>query len=349
MIRIENLSKDWKEFKLKNINLEVEEGEYFVILGPSGSGKTMLLELIAGLWNPDAGKVYMNHHEVTLLAPEQRGVGFVYQDYMLFPHKTVFENIAFGLNLRRVNKEETKTRVKEMMDLLGIAHLADRMPRTLSGGEQQRTALARALIIYPKVMLMDEPLSALDKKTRDDLIQEMKGIHKKFDTTIIHVTHNFDEAIALADRMAIMKNGQICQVGDSTEIFRHPSDKFVADFVGVENIIAGVAQEGGRALTTIDTGNVLIYSSEQKSGDVHATIRPEDITLSLEKITTTSARNAFEGPVKEIVDNGALIKLIIDIGEPLVVFLTRQSFLDLELNIGKKVWVYFKATAVHLF
>lgn len=348
MIRIENLSKEWKEFKINKINLQVNDNEYFVILGPSGSGKTMLLELIAGMWPPDSGKVYINDRDITWSPLEKRGVGFVYQNYMLFPHKTVFENIAFGLKVRKVASEEIKNKVDEMMDLLGISHLADRLPRTLSGGEQQRTALARALIIYPKILLMDEPLSALDRKTRDELMHELKEIHKKFDITLVHVTHNFDEALMLADRIAIMRNGEISQVGTSTEIFRHPSDKFVADFVGVENILEGVAQKDGEKLTLINTGNISICSTEQKRGHVHVTVRPEDIILSAEKVET-SARNVFKGQIKEIVDTGALIKLTIDVGDPLVVFLTRQSFLDMELNIGKSVWTYFKATAVHVF
>lgn len=348
MIRIENLSNDWKEFKINNINLQVEDGEYFIILGPSGSGKTMLLELIAGMWSLDSGKIYMDNNDITTLPPEKRGIGFVYQNYMLFPHKTVFENIAFGLKVKKIAKEEIKTRVNEMMDLLKISHLADRLPRTLSGGEQQRTALARALIIYPKILLMDEPLSALDRKTRDELMQELKEIHKKFDVTLVHVTHNFDEALMLADRIAIMRNGEISQVGTSTEIFRHPADKFVADFVGVENIIEGTAEKDGEKLTVVNTGNISIYSTEQKEGHVHITVRPEDIILSAKKVET-SARNVFKGQIKEIVDTGALIKLTIDVGEPIIVFLTRQSFLDMELNIGKSVWMYFKATAVHVF
>ena len=348
MIRIENLSNDWKEFKINNINLQVEDSEYFVILGPSGSGKTMLLELIAGMWPLDSGKIYMDNQDITMFPPEKRGIGFVYQNYMLFPHKTVFENIAFGLKVKKVAKEAIKSRVNEMMDLLKISHLADRLPRTLSGGEQQRTALARALIIYPKILLMDEPLSALDRKTRDELMQELKEIHRKFDVTLVHVTHNFDEALMLADRIAIMRNGEISQVGTSTEIFRHPADKFVADFVGAENIIEGIAKKDGAKITIVDTGNISIYSTEQKEGHVHITVRPEDIILSTQKVET-SARNVFKGQIKEIVDTGALIKLTIDVGEPLVVFLTRQSFLDMELNIGKSVWTYFKATAVHVF
>lgn len=348
MIKIENLSKDWKEFKLRDINLKIKKNEYFVILGPSGAGKTLLLELIAGIWNPDSGRIMFEGEDYTHLAPEKRGVGIVYQDYMLFPHKTVYENIAFGLKLRNLEKTEINTKVNEMMTLFNISHLADRLPRTLSGGEQQRTALARALIIYPKVLLMDEPLSALDKQTKDELIKELKRINKTFNITIVHVTHNFDEALMLADRVGIMRDGKIAQVGDTNEIFRKPADKFVADFVGVENVIEGLAQQGNENLTVVDTGNIQIYSAEPKFGEVHVSIRPEDVILASQKVET-SARNVFKGKINEINDRGTLIKLVIDIGEPLVVFMTRQSFLDMELNINKEVWTYFKASAVHIF
>jgi molybdate/tungstate transport system ATP-binding protein len=348
MIKIENLSKDWKEFKIDNVSLEINDQEYFVFLGPSGSGKTMLLELIAGMWSPDSGKIFMEGNDVTMLPPEKRGVGFVYQNYMLFPHKTVFENIAFGLKIRKLGKKEIQIQVQEMMNLFGITKLSKRLPRTLSGGEQQRTALARALIIRPKVLLMDEPLSALDRITREELIQEFKRIHKKFNVTIIHVTHNFDEALQLADRVAIIKEGIVSQFGDIDDVFRHPKDAFVADFVGTENILKGIAKEGEDNLTIVDTGNIEIKSSEKKTGSVHATIRPEDITLSNDKVPT-SARNVFKGLIKEVYDLGTIIKLTIDIGESLVLVLTRQSFLDLELNVGKYIFVYFKATAVNLF
>ena len=348
MIKIENLSKDWKEFKINDISLEINENDYFIFLGPSGSGKTMLLELIAGMWYPDSGKIFMGNREVTRLPPEKRGVGFVYQNYMLFPHKTVFENIAFGLNVRKVGKKEIQTKVDEIMNLFGISHLANRLPRTLSGGEQQRTALARALIIRPQVLLMDEPLSALDRITREDLIQEFKKIHKEFNITIIHVTHNFDEALQLADRIAIIKKGTVSQVGTTDEVFRHPKDEFVADFVGSENIIKGIATDGKDSLTKVDTGNIIIESTDSKVGKVHATIRPEDITLSTHVITT-SARNEFKGHVTEIYDLGTIIKLTVDVGEILVLVLTRQSFMDLNLNIGKEVYITFKATAVSLF
>lgn len=348
MIKIEHLSKDWKEFKINDVTLEICENEYFVFLGPSGSGKTMLLELIAGMWAPDSGRIYINNEDVTNLPPENRGVGFVYQNYMLFPHKTVFENIAFGLNIRKVDKKEIEQKVGEIMDLFGISQLAHRLPRTLSGGEQQRTALARALIIRPKVLLMDEPLSALDRVTREDLIREFKKIHEEFDITIIQVTHNFDEALQLADRIAIIKQGTVSQVGTTDEVFRRPKDEFVADFVGTENILKGVAIDGEDSLTSVNTGKIVIESTDHKTGNVHLTIRPEAITVSTSRITT-SARNEFKGRVTEIFDLGTIIKLTVDVGESFVLVLTRQSFEDLELNIGKEVYISFKATAVNLF
>jgi molybdate/tungstate transport system ATP-binding protein len=348
MIKIENLSKDWKEFKINDVSLEINENEYFILLGPSGSGKTMLLELIAGMWSPDSGKIYINDENVTYLPPEKRGVGFVYQNYMLFPHKTVFDNIAFGLKIRKFKKELIKKNVDEIMTLFGISHLTDRLPRTLSGGEQQRTALARALIINPKVLLMDEPLSALDRITRGELIKEFKKIHNEFEITIIHVTHNFDEALQLADRVAIIKKGRVSQVGTTDDVFRHPKDEFTADFVGSENILKGIASGSKDSLTKVDTGKIIIESTEVETGSVHATIRPEDITLS-KRMITTSARNEFKGRITQIYDLGQVIKLTVDVGEHLVLVLTRQSFLDLELNIGKEVYVSFKATAVNLF
>lgn len=348
MIKIEHLSKDWKEFKINDVTLEINEDEYFVFLGPSGSGKTMLLELIAGMWAPDSGRIYINNEDVTNLPPEKRGVGFVYQNYMLFPHKTVFENIAFGLKIRKVDKKEIEQKVGEIMDLFGISQLAHRLPRTLSGGEQQRTALARALIIRPKVLLMDEPLSALDRVTREDLIREFKKIHEEFDITIIQVTHNFDEALQLADRIAIIKQGTVSQVGTTDEVFRRPKDEFVADFVGTENILKGVAIDGEDSLTSVNTGKIVIESTDHKTGNVHLTIRPEAITVSTSRITT-SARNEFKGRVTEIFDLGTIIKLTVDVGESFVLVLTRQSFEDLELNIGKEVYISFKATAVNLF
>lgn len=347
MIKLENVSISLGDFHLKNISLEINSGEYFVILGPSGAGKTILLEAIAGIHNLDEGKIYFDDIDVSNILVEDRGVGFVYQDYMLFPHKTVFQNISFGLEMAHKPKDEIESSVDEMAELLSIGHLLERYPKTLSGGEKQRVALARALIIYPKVLILDEPLSALDKKTREDLMIELKKIHNEFDITILHVTHNFDEALTLAERVTIMSKGEISQVGTSSEVFRKPRDKFVADFVGVENIISGSSRLN-EDVAIVDTGNIEVVSSENKEGDVHFTVRPEDIIIANEEISS-SARNKFEGKIVEIIEQGALIKLNVDIGEIIAVYVTRQSFFDLELNIGSNIWVFFKASAVHLF
>lgn len=348
MIRIENLFKDWKEFKLRDINLDIDQGEYFIILGPSGAGKTLLLEIIAGIWKPDKGKIHIKGLDFTKAPPEKRGIGIVYQDYMLFPHKTVYENIAFGLKLRNYSTGDIESKVKELMELLDIEKLSNRYPRTLSGGEKQRVAIARAIIIQPNVLLLDEPLSSLHKHAQKEVIGELKRINKAFGITILHVTHNFDEALALADRIAIMNKGRICQVGTPDSIFRKPESKFVADFVGVENLIKGTAGEFNEGVTPIKTGSLTIYSVTKKQGDVYMSIRPEDITISIEKISS-SARNMIKGRVKEIVDVMSLIHLVIDAGELFTVFMTRKSFNDMQINVGMHVWMNFKASAVHVF
>ncbi len=347
MLKINNVSCDWGEFKIKNIDLEIENGEYFVILGPSGAGKTMILELLAGLWHPDEGKIFMDDVDITNVSPEHRGVGFVYQDYMLFPHKSVFKNISFGLEMRKMDKKEIKVKVEEIMDKFNISHLSDRFPYNLSGGEQQRVAIARALIINPNILLMDEPLSALDQSTREDFIRELKQIHRSTDITIIQVTHNLDEALMLADRVAVIHDGQVEQVGNASEIFRCPANKFVADFVGIENVLYGNS-EVINGISHVNTGKITIISSYNIEGKVNIAIRPEDILISNEKVNT-SARNVFNGRIDEVIEKGSILKLSIDIGEKIMVLITHQAFSELELKLGNNVWVYFKASAVHLF
>ncbi|ADP77778.1 tungstate/molybdate transport system ATP-binding protein [Methanothermus fervidus DSM 2088] len=346
MIELKNINKDWKEFKLKNINLKVNDGEYFIILGPSGAGKTLLLELIAGVEFPDSGEIIIDGRDVTYLPPEKRNISIVYQDYMLFPHKNVHENIAFGLEVRGENDIDKK--VKKIAELLGIKHLLHRYPRTLSGGEKQRVALARALIIEPKILLLDEPLSALDERIRDELMVELKRMHERFNISVLHVTHNFKEALALADRIGIMKDGKILQVGTPEEIFRKPKNEFIANFVGVKNLIFGNAYKKGD-LTIVDTGNIKITAAEKNSakGKVCVTVRPEDITISKKKVGT-SALNEFKGHVIDVIHSSPLVELIVDVGEIFHVYLTKKSFEDLEIKKGSEVWIQFKASAVHI-
>ncbi|RLI11407.1 hypothetical protein DRO33_04125, partial [Candidatus Bathyarchaeota archaeon] len=232
MIRTENLSIDLGEFRLKNVTVEIKEGEYFVLIGPTGAGKTVFVECLAGLYKPDSGRIYLLDEDITDLPPEERGMGYVPQDYALFTHMNVYENIAYGLKERRVPRREVKKRVEEIADLLGIGHLLHRRPSTLSGGEQQRVALARALAIRPRVLLLDEPLSALDEVTRDETIAELRRIHKETGTTVVHVCHDFDEMLALADRVGVINDGALLQVGTPLEVLWRPADEFVARFMG---------------------------------------------------------------------------------------------------------------------
>jgi len=209
-------------FRLSGIDLSAESGEYIVLLGPTGAGKTILLEAIAGLRRPAGGRILLDGHDITETPPERRGIGFLYQDYALFPHLTVAENIAFGLRARRIPRDEIRTRVEEIARLLKIEILLPRRPGSLSGGERQRVGLGRALAIAPPLLLLDEPLSALDPEMREGLQRELLQVHRTLRTTTVHVTHDFEEAIGLGDRVAVMDQGTIVQKGTAEEIFRRP-------------------------------------------------------------------------------------------------------------------------------
>lgn len=345
MIKIEDISKEWEDFGLEDISLEIQEEEYFIILGPTGSGKTLLLELLAGFYKPDKGSIKVDGDIYTHKKPNERRFGFVYQDYMLFPHMDVRENIAYGLKVR--DSEDIDGKVEEMAEMVGVSHLLDRRPNTLSGGEQQRVALARALVFEPEILLLDEPFGSLDYQTSKELRELVKDLHSKFGGTTIHVTHDQEEAVVMGDRMGVMKEGKVIQLGRAEEIMRKPESRFVAEFVGTGNIFHGTAKDGEGA-TTVDIGEITIHSTSRMEGDVTASLRPEDIIISEEKFDS-SARNNFEGTIQKITDKGIYQEVNIDIGIPLIVYVTRQSVEDLSLEKGKGVNVLFKASAVHLF
>lgn len=347
MIRIEEVYKDLGEFSLKGVTLDVDDGDYLIILGPTGAGKTILLETLAGIYNPDKGKVFLKGQDITNVPPRKRNIGMVYQDYMLFPHLKVESNIRFGLRYRNMDKAEAKREAAEMAELLGISHLLHRYPGTLSGGEQQRVAIARALIMQPEVLLLDEPLSALDAETRTRLREELQRIHDLTETMMIHVTHSFDEAFLLGNRMAIMNEGRIAQVGEIGEVFRKPNSKFVADFVGTTNIFQGISRVDN-GLSSISVDDVVFFSAEALTGHAYATVRPESILLSLSPIDS-SARNSFKGRITRVQDEGGIIKVEAAVGVPLISSITKRSFEDMELCIGKEVYMTFKATDLHAF
>jgi len=346
MIEFVNLSRDWGEFKLKNVSFKIEKGEFFVILGPTGAGKTLILETIAGFYSPDSGKILLRGEDSGEELPEHRRIGFVYQDYALFPHMTVKENIRFGLEMKKITEDETKKLVDSSVSLLGIRDLMDRYPKTLSGGEKQRVAIARALVIEPDILLLDEPLSALDANTRTTLRQELKRIHEVKGITTIYVTHDQTEAILLADKIAIIMNGEVAQLGPSEKVFNFPNSLSVAQFLGIENIKKGsiVSYSDGVASVQIEDFIVKV-ASELKEGKVFVFIRPEDIILS-ENLLESSARNVLKSRITEVVNIGKLYEVKVDLGLRSIV--TKQSLEKFNLEIGKTIYMNFKASAVHI-
>jgi molybdopterin-binding protein len=342
LIRIEDLTVDLGEFILKNINLEIERGEYFVVLGPTGAGKSVLLETIAGLYQPKRGLIEIKGRDVTRAEPRKRKISIVYQDYMLFPHLTVKENIEFGLK----EKSPDLDKIVEFLDIRRILH---RKTDTLSGGKSQRVALARALVTKPAVLLLDEPLAALDINTREKIMSKLRQINEEMGITVIHITHEHSEAIVLADRIAVMNGGEILQVGKPEQVFRKPNSEFIANFVGVENLFRGESViDRDTGIANIDVNGIKIVSTSGKSGNVFVSIRPEDILVSIEKIET-SARNSYRGEIREIIDRGAIVKIVVDVGIPFVVVITKRSFEDMGLRECMSVYITFKALTVHAF
>ncbi len=335
------------DFQLKNINLDIEENEYFVILGPTGTGKTVILEIIAGMYKPDQGEVWLNNRNVTAEFPETRKIGFVYQDYMLFPHLNVRENILFALKLKKTPHAVMEQKLERLTALLHIGQLLKRYPATLSGGEQQRVAIARALVAEPEVLLLDEPLSALDPRSKETFQYELKNIHEQTKTTAIHITHDFNEALALADRVGVMFNGEIVQVGSPAEVFQRPQSEFVAEFMGMENIFCGVLGEGDCA-RHVHIGPVRVCVASELSGRVRIAFRSEDIIIARDKLFS-SAQNNLPARIVEIIPSGPFFKVRLDAGIPLVALVTKQALEKMALAPGVDVWAIFKTSAVHVF
>ena len=348
MIRLENLTVKLKQFTLYGINLEVQLGEYFIILGPTGAGKTLLLETIAGLRKSDAGSIFINDVDVTHMEPERRRIGFVYQDYALFPHLSVRDNIVFGLKCRRAPKADIDAKLKQLAELLNIDQLLERKPQTLSGGEKQKVALARALSTDPDVVLLDEPISALDPQQRENVQNDLRDICKKLNRTFIHVTHNFEEALALGDSIGVLSEGRLIQSGTPEEIFRHPNSEFVARFSMTRNIFSGsVTDDGyGGAIFTIDNNKLEVVTDLR--GQLHASVRPEDILISREMLIS-SARNSIKGKITRVDDRGATLYITVSTPIQFVCLLTRRSYEELVLSESSEAYITFKSSAIHVF
>jgi ABC-type Fe3+/spermidine/putrescine transport system ATPase subunit len=348
MIRLENLRVELGKFALEDISLTIADGEYFIIVGPTGAGKTVLLETIAGLNPVKKGAVWLKDRDITDHKPEKRGMSIVYQDHALFPHLTVKDNILFGLRLRQKTPQELSAAQEWLTELLNISHLLKRKPHTLSGGERQKVALARALSTRPDVLLLDEPLSALDPETRETVQEELDKLHRTLNNTIIHVTHDFEEAMALGTRVAVIGRGRLKQVGTPEEVFQHPNSEFVARFVMARNILEGTATKRTEGSTVFSVGGMEFWSTAVLEGSCRASIRAEDIQIS-RQLVAGNPINCFPAIISKIVKKGWALNVTAALPLEISCLVTRRQFEEIKLEIGQQIYLIIPPSSVHLF
>lgn len=335
-------------------DLTINRGEVLAVIGPNGSGKSTLLQLLSFLLPPAQGEFAFDGQDIGKAGPAlavRRRVAVVFQIPLLVD-STVANNVALGLRFRHLPKSEAKRRVDLWLERLGVAHLRDRRARTLSGGEAQRVSLARALAIEPDLLLLDEPLAALDAPTRAELLEDLERILRETGVTTVFVTHDRNEALALGDRIAVLIGGSICQAGSPDEVFNTPASEEVAGFVGVETMVPGVVESQFEGLSVIHTAGVDIQVvGDYRPGDqVMVFLRPEDIVLSFRDgpPPSSSMRNNLPGVIAKLSPVGSQYRIVVDCGFPLVSLITKQSRLDMELVPGTAVRASFKASAVHV-
>jgi iron(III) transport system ATP-binding protein len=332
-----------------DVSLEVRPGELLTLLGPSGCGKTTTLRMIAGFQEPTAGRVYIGDRDVTAVEANDRGIGFVFQNYALFPHLTVFENVAYGLRIQRRDSTEIARAVSEVLTLVGLAGYDPQMPHQLSGGEQQRVALARAIVIRPAVLLFDEPLSNLDAKLRVQMRAEIRFLQKTLGITTVYVTHDQEEAMAISDRIAVMNKGQIAQIGDAEELYRHPASIFVARFIGQANLIDAVVASVGDRLTEIDIAGQRhtvhwVQPALRPGQTVTAVVRPEALAI----VAGEKAEGGLAGVIASCTYLGDKCEYAVDLGGiPVQVAKANPQSGD-RLAPGTKVTVHLPATGLQL-
>jgi putative spermidine/putrescine transport system ATP-binding protein len=302
-IRIRGLSKRYGDVAaVDGIDLDIAHGEFFTMLGPSGSGKTTTLRMIAGFELPDAGSIELGGEDVSSLPPFARDVNTVFQDYALFPHMTVAENVAYGLEVRRVEKAERRERTADALRMVQLEGYGDRKPGQLSGGQRQRVALARAIVNRPRVLLLDEPLGALDLKLRQEMQIELKAIQQEVGITFVYVTHDQEEALTMSDRIAVMHAGKVEQVGTPEELYERPASRFVADFIGTTNLLHGVIEPDGSVRFTSGESARVAHDGIGPGADVEISVRPESISL-----VPAAADGAIRGEIEQAAYLGASV------------------------------------------
>jgi molybdopterin-binding protein len=363
MITLHNVKKSFgKKEVLQDVTLEVPKHELLALVGPSGCGKTTTLNIVAGLWRPDEGTVLIEDvlvdgkedGHLVHVSPSRRKVGYVFQEYALFPHMTVRENISYGLKPKHLSQQEVKGRTQELLQFVGLPDNSEQYPAQLSGGQKQRVALARALATEPRILLLDEPLAALDPRTRESLRIELKKILGTLDVTSIFVTHELSEAYAISDKIAVMGAGKVEQIGQRDEIFSEPNSEYVARFLG-QNVYSGRVIRNSSSLSVIEINGIKI--SANNAGNINndlvlVTIRPEDVVLSSDlkpgNLWNGADYNNLPGKIVEIVRINSAIELTVDVGFPLRLTMTATSLSELGLKEGRHVSAHFKVDSVRI-
>jgi iron(III) transport system ATP-binding protein len=352
-IKIENVQKAFgKVVAVDHLNLEIKDGEFFTFLGPSGCGKTTTLRMIAGFYYPTKGVVRFGDKDMTRVPPEKRNTGMVFQNYALFPHMTVFENIAFGLKVRKIASNELKARVQEVLRKVRLEKYADRQVSQLSGGQQQRVALARALVIEPEILLLDEPLSNLDAKLRDEMRSEILRLQKEYKITTIYVTHDQAEALSMSDRIAVFNFGVCHQVGTPSEIYNEPANDFVASFIGEINLLPVKVDQVEGNRVTVSAGekqyvvhnNPFNFNREHQDGELALSIRPESIRILAEK---ADRPNVFQGKVEDVQFFGTIILVRVTVNG-LLLDVNLLNHVSANLKPGADVWVELPEDQIRL-
>lgn len=350
-IELKNLSKHFGEvIAVDEVSLRIEAGKFFSILGPSGCGKTTMLRMIAGFEKPLSGEVLIDGEVVNGKPPFLRNVNTVFQSYALFPHLNVYENIAFGLKMKKLSSKETKKRVEESLEMIELPNYGRRKISEISGGEKQRVALARALVNRPSILLLDEPLAALDLKLRKQMQLELKSLQREVGITFVYVTHDQGEALAMSDRIAVMNKGKLHQVGTPEEIYERPNDPFVADFIGLSNFLTGRVIKVGQTVE-VDLDSLLVKGSDNKDkfvgSQVTIAIRPEKIKLS--KSANPSIPNWFECVIEDMVYFGTSTQYTVSLKNDLKLIVHQQNDALPSISsykIGDQLYVYWNPESV---
>lgn len=344
ILEFKNVDKSFGKFEvLSNFDLKLQDGEFLTLLGPSGCGKTTTLNLVAGFIQPDAGQIYLRGELINDVPPRKRNLSMVFQTWALFPHMNAFDNVAFGLKMRRIDDKKIKSKVMDMIDLVHLSGFEEKFPSQLSGGMRQRLALARALAVDPSILLLDEPLSALDAALRKEMQVEIKRIHDELKVTTIFVTHNQEEALVMSDRVAVMKQGKIMGMAPPSELYSNPGSEFVCTFMGDVNLFTGNVSLQGNNKVILKSGkfNIQIPSRPGLSDGkvLSVAVRPEKVQVH--KLDDNGSNNSFPGRVKEFIYNGSSVQYFIEVFEKEIIALEYLKTSQEAIKRGDDVVVEF--------